>query len=533
MLYKMQFRILLPLAFGSIMLVRTLSSQVIFNLPKPVEDFSLYTSPMHCDALANRLSQEMAARKDTSFLEDKFEMELKGLRVIDSTPIAIQPVIRKCLERFDPNEFPMSKDKYGVDHYDVLTRLYWKAGDVKSFFAMVDRKDMSIPSDSLKAKDRFRNSVLSAVEAVKPINFEVYDSLVYSYFLNDAFLHGEDIKKFKDRIDQMDRMAALRLRINPEDRLRRLVSIAQVIDSMDLERLANGEVSDSVGRILSSIKHKHRYILSEIRKVENLDSLERFGPEGYFRGLIRNSHLAGFDTVSAPPTPIGRRAASLNAMYIFSPEGNNVRLTSHTVGNTPNVPSGIPEMSRPAVMIFIDRPIPKKSRNLNHMATCGFGGKGRYLGAEWCHAMIKYLRFLNEAFSDLQIVMVVPTRGHLGRRLTSDPKEEADLMRKVFQDFHGIRTNIVVYHTDFYKMPWPDERRVNLPPEYERDYKGNGKGNLYYGVSKPPPTIPGFLLAPGGVVIADNVGPASHDVLERLMRWYRDSSRTASSRVDN
>lgn len=515
------------------MLVRTLSSQVVFEIPRPVEDFSLYQFPLHCDALANRLSREMSIRKDSLFLENKLKMELKGLRVIDSVSITMQLSIQKCLEGFDPNEFPLGRDKYGIDHYELLTWLYWKAGDVKSFFSMIDRKEISIPNDSLKTKNILRNSVLSMIERTKPVNFRIYDSLVYSFFLSDALLHGENIGKFQERISQMEKMASLRRLVDPQDHLNRLVDIVRIIDSMDLGRFSSSEVLDSVNGILNRIKHKHRYILSEVRKAENLDSLERFGPDGYFRGLMKNSHLAGFGTVRTPPIPIGRKAPTISSMYVFSPEGKHVRLTSHAGGSLENVSSSLPDISRPAVMIFIDRPIPKSSRDFQNMSACGFGGKGRYLGAESCHSMIQYLKFMNKTFPDLQVVMVVPTRGHLGQRLTSASKEEAELIRKVFQDFHGIHTSVVVYHTDFYNLPEPDERRVNLPPEYERYYKGNGKGELYHGVSRSPNIIPGFILAPGGVIIADEVGPATHNVLERLMSWYRDSGRTASSKINN
>lgn len=515
-----------------------LVSQTMFEIPKPVEDFSLYTSAMHCSALTGRLNAQMITRKDSSFGQSNLELELKGLKSIDTFPTAIQKPVQKCLQKFDPNVFPMGKDRYGVDYYDALARLYWIAGDAHSFFSMVNRKDTSLPYDSLGIRTKYRNSILSIIGSIKPVDLATYDSLVYSFFLNDALSHKEDLKKFQNRLDLMQQMATLRFRRDPEDHLNRLMDIARVIDSMRIDRFSEINVSDSINEILNGIRIQHRYILSQIRQSENMDSLERFGPASYFRGLVKNSHLAGFDTASSPPIPLGRKAISLEAIYVFSPDGTRLQL--HSAGNSQNRLTDIPDTSRPSLMVFIHRPIPTTSRDLNALSACGFGGQGRYLGSESCHEMIRYLKYVSQQFPDLQIVVVVPTRGHLGQKVTVDTGEEAEVIRRVFQDFHGISAYVVVHHNDYYRIPNPDERRINLYPGYERHYKGAEKGSLYYGVTldrkgnpNVPARIPGFILAPGGVVVAEYVNAGNHNLLEKLMKWYRGDRQAAVANVND
>lgn len=111
-----------------------------------------------------------------------------------------------------------------------------------------------------------------------------------------------------------------------------------------------------------------------------------------------------------------------------------------------------------------------------------------------CYPHISSLRRLKEQFPDIEITVVTKTYGLYANGAPLPPASEADTLASLFLGFHQIPGVQIVAEGEFLRIPGIDNRRVDVPVDYEHDYQKEGMN----------------LSFPGFVVLVDEVGKVFH-----------------------
>jgi hypothetical protein len=98
-------------------------------------------------------------------------------------------------------------------------------------------------------------------------------------------------------------------------------------------------------------------------------------------------------------------------------------------------------------------------------------GRGR--GSCWGE-IHKTKRFLQQ-YPDINLVVVTSTFGSFGDAPPMEPKEEADTLANYFLGFHGLKGTHIVYQTDFIRLSYPDNRKIDSETENHDRFRYNGR----------------------------------------------------------
>jgi hypothetical protein len=165
--------------------------------------------------------------------------------------------------------------------------------------------------------------------------------------------------------------------------------------------------------------------LTALSEVGLLDSLRR-STAAYVALQRANWAKASGERPEALQFPIGRTAAPIQGDFWYG----------RADSATPR-----PTRGRVALVVFVDHP------------TCS--------GSAVCWSMYARLHRLAERFPRLEVTLVANTRGYVAQMAPPPPQVEADTMAAWWRDHHDLTAALAVAKTEFWRLPAPDERRID------------------------------------------------------------------------
>ncbi|HEY9425537.1 MAG TPA: hypothetical protein VIR34_00145, partial [Gemmatimonadaceae bacterium] len=102
----------------------------------------------------------------------------------------------------------------------------------------------------------------------------------------------------------------------------------------------------------------------------------------------------------------------------------------------------------------------------------------RRCAAQQCFVAYAALHRLAAKYPELEITLVARTHGYLSQVAPPPPEEEAKLLRRHWLDERRLPGALAVHNTDYYRLPEPDERRIERDdPNDERYQFGRTSSN--------------------------------------------------------
>ncbi len=99
-----------------------------------------------------------------------------------------------------------------------------------------------------------------------------------------------------------------------------------------------------------------------------------------------------------------------------------------------------------------------------------------------CYQDFHKIRKIKEQYPQINIVLVTNTFGVFGGSAPLTPQQEADTLANYFLDFYKIKGTHIIYQTDFMRLPWPDNRRIDHPSENQTNFTLTRMSLAGYGI---------------------------------------------------
>lgn len=482
---------------GHLVSVADVAAQSGFKVPKDgIEKSDMYKIIEHCSSLYWRLTEQKAQKRDSSHVRDDL---LSKQPPGDTVNPEIMKRVRACTDKFSPEDVLVKPEKsWESSDFRFAALSFWQGGDYDKFFRSIDRMVASVPNDSMASgilRNIFFANIAPLIVERHPIQQKLFDSLFEAVIFSRPV---DDITKLKIIQSRVSASTARAAQIWNYDRALATKEFGKLVSFIDSSGvLAVGSEVPAVELIV--IRDAYKNALSYIRFKESLDSLENGGAESYFRSLLVNNKLAGLDSVKELRAPIGRQMVKLEGKFNFPKEAG----------------ADLSSFSKPTVVFLLEN----VCREETGVARTLLGL--RMINAGNCWSEYELIRYISEEYKgDVDVTVVTPTRGLVANLLITDPEKEAQLINDIWHDYFKLPANIIVYETEFFKMPPVDNRREDLEADYRTAISMDVLGTDRI-------TRKAILvIAPGGKVISSlNVekGAAvkAKEILDPLTKWYR------------
>lgn len=504
----MKKSILLSAVFiaGHLISVSDAAAQSGFKVPKEgIEKSDMYKIIEHCSALYSRLTEQKAQKRDSSHVrEDLLSIQPPG----DTVNPEIMKRVRVCTDRFSPDDVLVKPEKsWESSDFGFAVSSFWQGGDYSKFFRTIDRMVASVPSDSMASgtlRNMFFSSIAPLIVERHPIQQKLFDSLFEAVIFSRPI---DDITKLKITQNRVMASAVKATRTWSYDRALATTEFRNLVDFID-----NSGVLTDTSKVpaveLFVIRDAYKNALSYIRFKESLDSLENDGPESYFRSLLVNNKIAGLDSIKELKAPVGRQMIKLEGKFNFPKEAG----------------ADVSSFSKPTVVFLLEN----VCRDETSLGRTLMGL--RMINAGNCWSEYELIRYISEEYNgDVDVTVVTPTRGLVANLLVTDPAKESQLINDIWHGHFKLPVNIVVYETEFFKMPPIDNRREDLEADYRTAISMDVLGILERVVRKAI-----LVVAPGGKVVAalnaeKGAGVKAKEILDPLTKWYRGNKAVGQS----
>jgi peroxiredoxin len=429
-----------------------------FELPDTAVDVSRYTTIEECWAAVHRVMGDVAAQRkrldaDNGIVWDTV-FDGSPDEEIDSVVVsAVAETARRCMARFaEPDTLPL-------DMYRIVAPLYMHAGWEEKARALVERRLAAVDPDN-------QTELVAAIDSVvdlylgrsgpteltiRPPRYDLVDEVVDRY--------GSLIADRLKRIRLYQRLAEWKYQDLLSDTvterpgrkyMRRMVALLDSLTDAERQRLPEEfnamlySPEEVTGGILALAGlHMGGFLVV-------LDSL-RSSTAAFVR-LARESlaTLVG-TTPEAIPLPIGEQAPTLEGLVLCGEESCEPR----------------PRRGRVSVVVFVS---PGDNGCIEVI------DEPDRMGANLCSMTLNRFRQLQDRFPDLDITIVARSHGYWGYHKEGiTPQREAELTRRWIDSFGLERAALVMEETDYWRLPHPDERRIDRETVNARNYSFGGR----------------------------------------------------------
>ncbi len=394
------------------------ASQTRFEWPSSKIDIQSYKYWDSCIGVRERVGDSVRFHNDE--IADTLHYKVNnGKNKLDDVIVSST---RLCLEKFDVNK---------VDLEDAIAfhQLLLDAGMDSMAHELIERKASSIGIGNRKALAGLFDSAMNASINAMPV-------------------------RFQKSIEYYNRYVALGDAVGPS---RKIYLLA----------LLSGSVANSSDSVYNRV-----LIEKAAELAENLSDTEWNDKPGlelslFSQGLVKRVYISELsDSLLRNFEAYNNYLATLFSTHITRKTNRSLESGYYTIGQAlapvtghywiPANPEGksFPQKGAISLLIFLNR-----------------GKRTSELG------VLVLAKRIKERYPELQVVIVTQTLGHLNDLNPPKPEQEAELLGKYIREFSQLDAQVVVYDTDFFKLPGYDRRRINLPTE--NDLAGYEKARLF------------------------------------------------------
>lgn len=423
--------------------------QTLFEWPEATVDVSAYTTIEECRAAVARVRNDAARRerRGSGVWRDTIPYDPADDRA--PLPAAVGETTRRCLGRF------ATVDSVSLEYLSVLVPLYVHAGWEAKAQALIERRIAAIESGDEDELWAVLDTVMRIYEGatggprgalrVRPPRpalareivlkylprisdrvrrFRLYRRMPWMFTTGDAAVDSARVEEL------MAQILALADSLTDQERLRLEEETAGFLDHAGLEEQIYGfyKMRYGEGAFLDSLRRSTESYVKARRQAWS----EAWGqpPETFGNGM-----------------PIGERAPALEGDVWLGCDG----------------PCGQrPRTGAVSLVLFIDH------------AACMGVASGVEQMHDGCADNLIVLRRLENRFPALETTVVARTHGYFRYLKESiTPAREAESMRRWLDSF-GVRAPLAVTFTDHWRLPDPDDRRIERVTPNQTNYGFGG-----------------------------------------------------------
>lgn len=516
---------------GLLLVPDSVMAQAAFIIPSDsISDYSYYNRIETCNAMVNRVAMQLSRKVDSI----SYRAKIFIAEPIDTTSSVLRWNVQECMERFNISAIS-EHDSVRKGKKSILPdamKLYYQGRHMDRFFALADSvmlevtgkavKFSSIESDIVNNSQRTADSetkgdtvgwwpvvsgfriIADAIKAVKPVDFQLLDSLQDKYLIPILLDNKQDLKAYADYVNvllsRIDRKYADSAEAGREEYEDLIVLI---------NRDVGGKVDSDSSDAAIYIRTIKRDIYDKIYHLATLDSLRSRGPDGYFDALRVNHRLSGFKDERSFSYGIAEKFFTPLAFRVYNYKGDVWSADSATNEEYNLLQSGRPQIVMSAEALC-------RNESFHRFPQTWQRGKRTFE----CWSRYEMIKWIKENYPDIEITLITSTRGHFTNIAYKDPYEEAEVIKDAWWGFHKLPANILIYHTDFFNLGDFDRRRQDLPDENRERYIS------MKGVSPRVPYIFATLIAPDGRVVTTfdldyGAVAAAKLKLDSFYSWYQ------------
>jgi hypothetical protein len=392
-----------------------LSAQTRFEWPDTVVRVASYTSVDECLAATERVRAGIKRRRELTVWPDTFPHD--PAEALKPEPALVRETAARCATRFvEPTS--------NLNDFPLLLALYLAAARDSDAAALVARRLAAVPAKSSFARAAVADSAVEVYLNVRPARVAAAEDIL----LRRARASTDRIQRLKTYYTLMNAAEGLGDTTRAQRAAKWVVSIADSLTQAERESEAFEQLNNGGGGRM--VVYEAVNVLTGLPTI--LASLRE--STAAFVALERGAwaKLSG-ERPEAIPDPVGQHAPALTADFWFPSEA------AHAPRPTPG---------HVALVVFL---------NPNECDPTDATGDA----PQGCASELADLRRLSERFPALEITILVATSGNFMYVQPPPPAEEADLIRQWLESYRVKGAVLGVTSTPFWRLPTPDERRMN------------------------------------------------------------------------
>lgn len=391
-------------------------AQTMFRWPDTSAQLSHYAYIEDCLAADDRVKQSVARREGLTVWRDTVPFDPR--QALEPQPAEVTQTASQCAARF-------VESKVDVHDFAPGLKLFLAAGRDSDAAALVQRR-MAVPEKNARDRGIVVDSAVEIYLNARPARLAAAENLL---------LHRA--KSSTDRIERLKTYSTLMIATrNAGDtaRARRaaqwIVSIADSLTLAERQSEAFEKLADGNGGQL--------YVYDALDELTGfktrMDSLRK-STMSYATLERANWSRATGERPEALQIPIGGKAAPLTADYWYPA----------SAGSAPR-----PTPGHPALVVFLE-----------HTSCIAEASTANAQPASDCVARFAELRRIAERYPALEIDIVMSTHGQFMYLPPTSPASEAALIRDWVDAHHVPGAVLGVTSTPFWRLPSPDDRRID------------------------------------------------------------------------
>jgi hypothetical protein len=432
-------------------------AQVRFEMPDPAVSLERYTTVDDCLAATGRVRDSVLGQA-TAWRDS----------VLVTPASAREPLAAPVLEIARRCSAPITVAAVPRAEFAATLQLFLLAGRDADARMLVERRLAAVKASAIGERAAVLDTALRAflggevvnvpfldpVLAARPARIEVADSLLGMLDRTLARLPADSL-----RVESIGAHARLMIAARDAgDTARAIVAARHLVTLAHAGKL---ESSPVYGRAIMDFT---RTALELIAWPELLDSLRR-GTPAYVARLRSDWAKASGESGESYGRyrPAGSIAPPIEADFWFG-RGD---------GAAPR-----PTRGKVALVIFLDQ---------------------RRCASQQCFVAYAALHRLAARYPELEITLVARTHGYLSDATPPPPREEAELIRRHWLDERRLPGALAVHTTDYYRLPAPDNRRIDRDDPNDERYQFDRTG------SNRAPLERAVLVDRNGVVVDESL----------------------------
>jgi len=392
-------------------------AQTKFQWPDTSARVTQYAHMEDCLAADERVKEGVARREELTVWHDTMPQNPREWLV--PQPAEVTKTATQCAARF-------TEEKVDVHDFAPALKLFLAAGRDSDAAALVERRVAAVPAKSPRDRGIVVDSAVDIYLGARPTRLAAAEELL---------LHRA--KSTTDRVQRLKTYATLLLAArNAGDTVRTVRAAKWIVAIADSLTLADRQ-SDEFERLFDG-NGGQLYVYDALDELTGfktrMDSLRR-STEAYAKLERANWARATGERLDALKIPIGEKAAPLVADTWYPA----------SAGAAPR-----PTPGHVALIVFLE-----------HTSCIGQPSSDNAGPSPDCVARFAEIRRIAERFPALEIDFVMSTHGQFMYLPPPTPANEAVLIRDWLDAHHVPRAVLGVTSTPFWRLPPPDDRRID------------------------------------------------------------------------
>ncbi len=461
----------------AIILVNGLQAQV----KSKTIDVSKYKTYEECISLQNRL----IARERRKLPYWKDSLEYIRSDKLNEYSKAVTDTVAICMSKFTSQNVNLNNH---TEYLDWIT-IFYDIGRDSDAESVINRKLSNAVWDTIGVVEGRHNIVAAVVRSLVRVRPIPWDAIVRIARMVDS---PDAICPLHERISIYATMMSLSRELN--DTLTHKYVAEKMVE---LEKGLSVEEKSSY-----TWQSQGRYTLLEamdfLNHHEMLDSLRK-SPQAYLS--YRNSYWAMIRGQSSDKLPnhVGETAKPIIADFWFTRQEDRVSQIN-------SLAESIPEAGKVNLIVFLEIICSRNTPVFGSSSHRSLPISGPCLPAYYS------LRRLGERYPNLKLTIVSHTDGYIGLTEPLTPEQEAKHKSQWWLGTHRIPAVLAVAEQKYFRLPKPDERRIDEPHDNSLNYRfGNPDARI--------PSGKAFLVdVDGSILYSAEINPITERKFNELLK---------------